>query len=65
MIMSGKMFVLLRTFIFGYCLGYYSFEILKYKNRKEEIHEFSLGYNKKCDSQCGRSYEKTRRNQNC
>ena len=37
MIMSEKMFVLLDAFVFGYCVGYCSFEILRYKNRKEEI----------------------------
>ena len=65
MIMSEKMFVLLGAFVFCYYVGYYSFEILKYKNQKEEIHEFFLSYNKKYGSQCRRSYEKTRRNQNC
>ena len=57
MIMAEKMIVLLGAFVFCYCLGYYSFEILKYKNRKEEIHEFFLSYNNKYGSQCGRSYE--------
>ena len=52
MIMSEKMFIELGAFGFGYCLGYYSFEILKYKNQKEEIHEFFLSYNKKYGSQC-------------
>ena len=65
MIMSEKMFILLGAFVFGYCVGYYSFEILKYKNRKEEIHDFFLSYNEKYGSQCRCSYEKTRRNQNC
>ena len=51
-IMSEKMFIELGAFGFGYCLGYYSFEILKYKNQKEEIHEFFLSYNKKYGSQC-------------
>ena len=37
MITSEKMFVLLGAFVFGYCVGYCSFEILKYKNQKEEI----------------------------
>ena len=50
MIMSEKMFLLLGAFVFGYCVGYYSFEILKYKNRKEEIHDFFLSYNIKCGS---------------
>ena len=65
MIMSEKMFVVVGAFVFGYCLGYYSFEILKYKKRKEESHEFFANYNKKYGSQCRRSYEKTRRDQNC
>ena len=37
MITSEKMFVLLGAFVFGYCVGYCSFEILKYKSQKEEI----------------------------
>ena len=65
MIMSKKMFIVLGTFVFGYSLGYYLFEILKYENRKEEIHEFFLSFNKKYGSQCRCSYEKARRNQNC
>ena len=64
MIMSEQMFVLLGDFVFGYCARYYSFETLTYKNRKEESDEFFLMYNKKYGSQCTRSYEKTRRNQN-
>ena len=27
-------------FFFGYCLGYYSFEIFKYKTKKHKINEF-------------------------
>ena len=42
--------MVLGAFVFSYCLGYYSFEILKYKNRKEEIHEFFASYNKKYGS---------------
>ena len=42
-----KMFLLIGAFVFGYCFGYYTLEIFKYKNRKEEIHEFFLRYNKK------------------
>ena len=40
MIMSEKMFVILGAFLFGHCFGYYFFEILKYKNNKDEIHQF-------------------------
>ena len=46
MIMSEKMFVVVDAFVFGYCLGYYSFEIFKYKNWAEEIHECFLRYKK-------------------
>ena len=60
MIMSEKMFVVVDAFVFGYSLGYYSFEIFKYKNPAEEIHECFLRYKEKYGSQCRRSYEKTR-----
>ena len=46
MVMSERMFVIVGTFLFGYCLGYYSFEIFKYKNKKHEINEFFSSYNK-------------------
>ena len=65
MIMSEKMFVIVGAFLCGYCIGYHSFEIFKYKNRKEEIHEFFLSYSRKYCSQCRLSYEKARTNQNC
>ena len=65
MIMSENMFVVVGAFVFGYCLGYYSFELFKYKNRAEEIHQCFLRYKEKYGSQCRRSCEKTRRNQNC
>ena len=47
MIMSERMFIIVSAFLFGYCLGYYSFEFMKSKNRKHEIHEFILSYIKK------------------
>ena len=50
MIMSERMFVIVGAFLFGYFLGYYSFELIKSKNRKNEIHEFFLSYNKKYGS---------------
>ena len=65
MIMSENMFVVVGAFVFGYCLGYYSFELFKYKNRAEEIHQCFLRYKEKYGSQCRRSCEKTRRNQSC
>ena len=62
MIMSEKIFVIVGAFLCGYCIGYYSFEIFKYENRKEEIHELLFSYNKKYASQCRLSYAKARRN---
>ena len=50
MVMSERIFVIVGVFLFGYCLGYYSFEIFKYKNKKHEINEFFLSYNKKYGS---------------
>lgn len=47
MTMSEKMFIIISRFLFGYCIGYYSFELVKLKNRKSEIHDFFLDYNRK------------------
>ena len=46
MVMSERMFVIVGAFLFGYCLGYYSFEVFKYKNKKHEINEFFSSYKK-------------------
>ena len=58
MIMSERMFIIVGAFLFGYCLGYYSFELMKYKNRKNEIHEFfKIKYGMQCrlfDEKIGR-----------
>ena len=35
--MTERMFIITGAFLFGYCLGYYSFDIFKYKNRKHQI----------------------------
>ena len=64
MIMSERMFIIVGAFLFGYCLGYFSFELMKYKNRKHEIHEFFLSYNKKYRVQCRLFDDKIRRNKN-
>ena len=41
MFMTERMFIIVGAFICGYCLGYCnSFDILKYKNQKHEIHDF-------------------------
>ena len=34
------------SFLFGYRLGYHSFEIFKYKNKKHEINEYFSSYNR-------------------
>ena len=40
MIMTERMFIIACAFLFGNFLGCYSFEFIKNKNRKHEIHEF-------------------------
>ena len=62
MIMSEKMFVILGAFLFGYSFGYYLFGISKYKNNKDEIHQFFSSYNKQYGSSYRSNYEKIRRN---
>ena len=47
MVMSEKMFIIVSSFLFGYCVGYYLFESVKSKNWKYEIHNFFLSYKKK------------------
>ena len=64
MIMTERMFTIAGAFLFDYCLGYYSFEFMKYKNRKHEIHEFFLSYNKKYGVQFRLFDEKIRRDKN-
>ena len=64
MIMSERMFIIVGAFLFGYCLGYFSFELMKYKNRKHEIHEFFLSYNTKYSMQCRLFDEKIGRDKN-
>ena len=64
MIMSERMFIIVAAFLFGYCLGYYSSEFMKSKNRKHEIHEIFESYNKKNGVQCRFFDEKIRRDKN-
>ena len=40
MLMPEKMFLLMGAFVFGCCFGYFTFEMFKYKYRKQEIHKF-------------------------
>ena len=49
--MPEKTFIILSRFVFGYCTGYYSFELFKRGNPKDEINEFILSYNRKNDIQ--------------
>ena len=44
LILSEKMFVIVSRFLFECCVGFYLFELIKYKNRKNEIS--FLSYNK-------------------
>ena len=37
--------------MFGYCMGYYSFELIKPKNLRDEIDNFILSYIEKNGSQ--------------
>ena len=64
MIMPERMLIIVGAFLFGYFLGHYSFELMKSKNRKHEIHEFFLSYNKKYGVQCRLFDEKIRRDKN-
>ena len=45
--MSEKTFIIVSSFVFGYCIGYYSFDLLKRRNPKDEIYHFILSYNRK------------------
>ena len=48
LILSEKNFTILMSFICGYLIGYYSFDIFRpTKKPKQEIIEFFVSYNKK------------------
>ena len=64
MIMLERMFIIVGAFLFGFCLGYYSFELMKSKNQKHEIPEFFLSYNKKYGMLCRLFDEKIGRDKN-
>ena len=38
--------MIIAVFLFGYCVGYYLFEILQYKNSKDDIERFLSSYKK-------------------
>ena len=44
MIMTEKMFIIAGVFRLGYCLGYYSFEFMRYKNFKQKIDDCEVSF---------------------
>ena len=64
MFMTERMFIVISAFLFGYCPGYYSFDIFKYKNQNHEIHDFFSSYNKKYGMQHRVFDEKNGRHKN-
>ena len=42
---SEDMFIFISSFVFGYCIDYYSYNSFKPKNLKDEIIDFILRYN--------------------
>ena len=43
---NERMVMIVAVFLFGYCVGYYLFEILQYKNSKDDIERFLSNYKK-------------------
>lgn len=43
-IVSEKVFIFVCSFLFGYGIGYYSFNLLRPKRPKDEIIDFFLSY---------------------
>lgn len=52
LLMPEKVLQLLGVFLFGDSLGYYMFEYLRHKNKKEENEDFFSNYNKQYGSNC-------------
>ena len=44
MIMTEKMFIIAGVFLLGYCLGYYSFEFMRYKNFEQKIDDCEVSF---------------------
>ena len=44
MSLSEDMFIFISSFVFGYCVGYYSYNFFKPKSLKDEIIDFILRY---------------------
>ena len=47
MFVTQRMLTIIGAFLFGYCFGYYLFEIFQYKNQKDDIDKFFSSYNEK------------------
>ena len=47
MTVSEKMFITVTSLVFGCCVSYYSFELFKPKNPRDEINDFFLRYTRK------------------
>ena len=45
MSLSEDMFIFISSFVFGYCVGYYFYNLFKLKILKDEIIDFILRYN--------------------
>ena len=43
--LSEDIFIFISSFVFGYCVGYYSHNFFKLKSVKDEIIDFILRYN--------------------
>ena len=45
MLLLEKLFIIASSFMFGYCIGYYSYNFFKLKKPKDQINDFILRYN--------------------
>ena len=43
--LSEDMFIFISSFMFGYCVSYYTYNVFKPKSVKDEIIDFILRYN--------------------
>ena len=58
------MFIIVSSFLFGYSIGCYSFDLLKPKNPRNEITDSVLSFNKNNGIKCGLLNRKITRNKN-
>ena len=62
MSLSKDMFIFISSFVFGYCVGYYSYNFFKPESLKDEITDFILRYNIKHGIGSSVSYRKRKPN---